>query len=73
MKTKVLEAVKNLELQNKKKIIYEFKHTPDLREIGKYSLSPSQVPAVIINGNLEFAGNVEMGIIKMKLQTVDKY
>lgn len=73
MKVKILEAIKNIELQSKRKIIYEFKHTPDFREIGKYSISPSQAPAVIVNGNLEFAGSAEMGVIKMKLESIDKY
>ena len=73
LKTKIPELIKAMEVQNKTKIFYEFKHTPDIRAISKYSLNPSQTPAVIINGNAELAGKIEIGVIKKKLESIHRY
>jgi len=72
VETKIREAIKQLELTYKIKIVYEFKHTITLREIGKYNLSPSQVPAVLINGALEFAGRIETPTIIKRLESIHR-
>ena len=73
LNTNILQAIKAIELTFKIKIPYELKHTPHLRDISKYSVSPSQTPAVIINGKLEFAGNVEPALIQKKLESIHRY
>jgi len=73
LKKKIIEIMKNMELQNKIKINYEFKHTTNLSEISKYSLNPSQLPAVIVNGNLEFSGQAEAMALRAKLESIHKY
>ena len=70
LQIKIHEAIKGIELQYKIKIIYEFKHNPHLADLSKYALNPSQTPAVIINGNVEVAGRIEPGILKMKLHSI---
>lgn len=73
LRKNIEEIIKGIELQNKTKIFYEFKHTPHLRDISKYSLNPSQAPAVIVNGNVEMAGNIERLALKRKLEAMHKY
>jgi len=73
LKNKIPELIKAIEIQNKTKISYEFKHTPDLREISRYSLNPSQTPAIIINGNVELAGQIEPAVLKKKLESMHRY
>ena len=73
LKKRIIEIIKNMELQNKIKINYEFKHTINLGEISKFSLNPSQLPAVIINGNLEFSGQAEAKALRAKLESIHKY
>lgn len=73
LKNKIPELIKAIEIQNKTKIFYEFKHTPDLREISRYSLNPSQTPPVIINGNVELAGTIDTSVVKMKLESLNRY
>ena len=73
LKNKIPELIKAIEIQNKTKISYEFKHTPDLRGISRYSLNPSQTPAIIINGNVELAGQIEPAVLKKKLESMHRY
>lgn len=73
LKNRITELIKNMELKNKSKIYYEFRHTPHLRDISRYSVNPSQTPALIINGNLELAGNIEPPQLKMKLESLNRF
>ena len=73
LKNRIIEIIKTMELQNKIKINYEFKHTTNLSEISKFSLNPSQLPAVIVNGNLEFSGQAEAKALRAKLESIHKY
>ena len=68
----IQEVIKGLELQNKTKIIYEFKHTIKIADITKYSLNPSQAPAILVNGNVEYAGRVEPLALKKRLETLHR-
>jgi len=72
LRDKIAQVIKGIEMQNKVKIPYEFKHTPHLKDISKYSLGPSQAPVVIINGKVEFAGRVELPVLKMRLEVVNR-
>ena len=73
LKNRIIEIIKTIGLQNKIKINYEFKHTTNLSEISKFSLNPSQLPAVIVNGSLEFSGLAEAKALRAKLESVHKY
>jgi len=70
LKAKIKEAVEAIEVKNRAKITYEFKLTTDLRRISNYSLNPSQLPAVIINGNLEFCGQIDASALRTKLGSI---
>lgn len=72
-KEKITQTIKGIEIQNKVKIAYEFKHTPNLYEISKYALSPSQAPVVVINGNVEFAGKIDAAALKNKLESINRF
>jgi glutaredoxin len=63
----ITETIKNIELENKTKILYEFKHTPTLQGITQYSINASQTPAIIINGNVELSGRFENVALKNRL------
>lgn len=73
LREKITTLIKTMEMQNKVKIVYEFKTTPNLREIGKYSLSPSQAPVLLINGNVEFAGKIDMNALRLRLEAINKF
>ncbi|MFH0876969.1 MAG: thioredoxin family protein [Candidatus Omnitrophota bacterium] len=66
----IQQAIKQIEKIRKTTIIYEFKHTIDLRDITKYSLNPSQIPAILINGLVEFAGRVDPTLLKNRLERI---
>lgn len=72
MKQTIMQAVKSLEFKHKVKLVYEFKLTPHLKEISKYSLNPSQVPIVLINGEVEFCGSVKPDTVLPKLDAIYK-
>jgi hypothetical protein len=72
MKNSIALAIKNLELRYKIKIAYEFKHTPTLKDISKYALNPSQIPAVLINGKPEFGGSIRQDMVLAKLDSIHK-
>ena len=72
VKRMITEIIQAIETQNKTKIFYDFRHTPNLQEISKYSLNPSQTPAIIINGHAELAGQVEQLVLKNKLEALHK-
>ncbi|MFA6216652.1 MAG: thioredoxin family protein [Candidatus Omnitrophota bacterium] len=67
---KIREVIKSLEIQYKTKIFFEFKHTENLKAMQRYSLSPAQVPVVLINGNVELAGRIEAASIKTKMESI---
>ncbi|MGE5280108.1 MAG: thioredoxin family protein [Deltaproteobacteria bacterium] len=68
----IMEAVKNLEIQNKIQIVYDFKHSTNLKDLAKYSVNAAQTPVVIINGQVEFAGLIETGMVRKKLEGIHK-
>lgn len=70
MEFEIHKTIKNMENEFKIRIPFEFKHTITLQSISKYSLNPSQLPAVIINGNLEISGKAPAAIIKNKLSSI---
>ncbi|OIO36457.1 MAG: hypothetical protein AUJ74_02480 [Candidatus Omnitrophica bacterium CG1_02_44_16] len=72
IEAKVREMVKGIELINKIKIPFEFKHTTKLLNISQYSLNPSQTPAIIINGIVEFAGGFDPILMKRRLEAIHK-
>lgn len=69
---KVREAIKTIEMENKIKIPFEFKHTVNLLNTNKYSLKPSQTPIVLVNGSVEFAGKIDPVTIKRRLDSIQK-
>jgi hypothetical protein len=60
--------IKNIEAMLKTKIVYELKLTRSLRDITNYSLNPSQTPALLINGQVEFAGKIDFILLRRKLE-----
>lgn len=73
LKANIQEIVKGLELKNRVKIIYDFKHTTSLREISNFGINPSQTPALIINGELEAAGRINIAVLRNKLDSLCRY
>lgn len=73
IKKLIFDTIKLIELQNKIKIIYDLKLTSNLLQVSKYSVNPSKAPIVIINGNVEFAGEVKQEVVKSKLEALHKY
>jgi hypothetical protein len=69
----IIDAIKLIEAQNKTKIVYGFKHTPNLLQISQYSVNASQAPIVIINGNVEFSGQATLEVVKKRLEAIHKY
>jgi len=69
----ITESIKAIEVKNNIRIIYEFKHTPNLIQASQYSVNASQTPIVIINGTVAFAGQVTPDIVKKKLESMHNY
>lgn len=69
----ITETIQEIENQNKIKILYEFRHTPNLQEANKYSVNIAKAPIIVINGRVEIAGQVTPEIVKSKLINIHKY
>lgn len=69
----IIDAIKLIEIQNKIKIVYDFKHTTNLLQLSQYSVNASQAPVVIINGNVEFSGQVAQDVVKKRLEALNRY
>ena len=72
LEMKIREMIKSIEMVNKVKIPFEFKHTTTLLTIAQYSLNPSQTPIVIINGIVEFAGRLDLVLLRRRLEAIHK-
>ena len=72
LEARIREMIKTLEMVNKIKIPFEFKHTIKLTGISQYSLNPSQTPAIVINGVVEFAGRVDQMVLKRRLEAINR-
>jgi hypothetical protein len=72
LEMKIREMVKNIEATYKTKIPCEYKFTPHLRDIGKFSLNAAQAPIIIVNGIVEFAGRVDFILLRRKLDALYK-
>ena len=72
IKNIIFQEIKNIELQNKIKMNYSFKHTVDLGDMAKYSVNASQTPIVVINGHVELAGPAAQQFVKNKLEQLHK-
>lgn len=68
LEVKIRDMIKNIEAMLKTKIVYELKLTRTLRDMTNYSLNPSQTPALLINGQVEFAGKIDFIILRRKLE-----
>lgn len=68
----IREMIKSMALQNKIVITFDFKHNQDLRALEKFSLGPAQTPALLINGQVEFAGRVDRINLKRRLEIIHK-
>ena len=68
LEAKIHEMIKNIEAILKTKIVYELKLTRSLKDITVHSLNPSQTPAILINGQVEFAGRVDFILLRRKLE-----
>lgn len=72
LEKKVCEMVNVIGMRNHINIPFEFTHTKSLRDITRYSLNPAQTPVILINGNVEFAGRVDVNLLRGRLETVQK-
>lgn len=63
----ISNTIKDIEIQNKTKILYEFKHTPTLQNLAQYSINASQTPAIVVNGTVELSGRFDSVALKNKL------
>ena len=72
LEMKIKEMVKSIGMINKIAINFEYKQTTSLRDISKYSLNPSQTPAILINGVVEFAGKLDMILVRRGLEAIHK-
>ncbi len=70
---KIWGMIKSMEMINKVKISFEFKHTTKLLTISQYSLNPSQTPIIIINGIVEFAGKFDGILMRRRLEEIHKF
>lgn len=66
----IAETIKSIEIQNKVKIPYEFKHNPSLRALADYSINAAQAPAIVINGNVELSGRFDTVALKNRLMSL---
>lgn len=66
----IRKAIKQIEAARYITIPFDFRHTVDLAGLTNHGLSPAQTPAVVINDLVEFAGRIESGIIKNKLEHI---
>ena len=70
LKEKIQNILSCLQQKYNVKIVYELKHNPDLRAAEMLGYPANQTPVVLIDGHVEFAGNVkEEHLIRMKLET----
>lgn len=72
LEIRIHEIIKCVEMINKIKIPFEFKHITDIRNISKYNLNPSQTPAVLFNGKVEFAGHIDLILVRRKLESLHR-
>lgn len=72
LESKIAEIVKSIGVIYKIDINYEFKHTINLREIQKYSLNASQTPVILVNNAVEFAGKIDIVLLRRKLENIHK-
>jgi hypothetical protein len=68
----IRQIIKNMEINYKIKIPFEYKSTPNLKEMGKYGLNAAQAPAIIINGKAEIAGRLDQNILKQRLELIHR-
>ena len=40
--------------------------------ISKYNVNVSQMPAVLVNGTVEFAGKIDMLLLRKRLESIHK-
>jgi len=69
----IVDGIKSIEFQNKTKVVYDFKHTPNLLQASQYSVNASQAPIVIINGNVEFSGQVTQEAVRKRLEAMHRF
>ena len=71
LRTIIHNMIKSIETEHKIKVPpFEIKHTQNLQNLNTYSLNPAQLPAIIINGNLEIAGKIDPAVLKIKIEAI---
>ncbi len=72
LEQKIRGMVDNIGVLSKIKISYEFKHTKKLDTISQYALTPSQTPAILINGQVEMAGRIDPMLLRKRLEAIQR-
>ena len=67
---RIREMIKSIAMIKRIQIPFQFKHTTNLSGIDRYSLNPSQTPALLINGKVEFAGRIDLILLRRRLEAV---
>jgi glutaredoxin len=66
------QMVENIGRLNKVTISFEFKHTKTLQDLARLNVNAAQTPAILVNGNVEFAGKYEPDALRKKLEGIHK-
>ncbi len=72
IEARIRDLIKAIEMANRIKIPFEFVHTKSLKDIGNYSLNAAQTPALLINGVVEFAGRIDVLLLRRRLEAIHK-
>ena len=72
LEVQIKNIIKSIEMTNKIKIPYTFEQKTDLNELSKFSLNPSQTPAILINGQVEMTGQPNFLQFKKRLEAIHK-
>lgn len=72
LEKQIKDAIHTIEGLYKIKIPYTFQMIRDLGAMSKFSLTSYQSPVIVINGQVEMAGRVDIQILRKRLEAIHK-
>ncbi|MDD5019602.1 MAG: thioredoxin family protein [Candidatus Omnitrophica bacterium] len=72
LENKIRDIVKAIGIANKAAIVFTFVHTKDLAGLADLGVNPGMTPVLLINGQVELAGRIDIGALKKRLEAIHK-
>jgi hypothetical protein len=72
LENRIRDIIKAIGIANKIAIVFTFVHTKELTGLADLGVNPGMTPVILINGQVELAGRVDLQALKKRFEAIHK-